>query len=55
MRELWFSRVKDHGRYQQQTLLEQVLALFGWPCEFGEDCAWPGLGYRCGHRRRYFK
>ena len=54
-KELWFSRVRGHARIQQQTKFEQVLALFGWPCEFGKNCAWPGLGFRCGHRRAGFR
>lgn len=40
-----------HPSPQQDTRWEIVLAFLGWPCEFGEDCAYPGLGWRCGHRR----
>jgi len=36
---------------QQERSAGVVLAFLGWSCEFGEDCAYPGLGWRCGHLR----
>lgn len=36
---------------QQETWLGVLRAFLGTPCEFGDDCAYPGLGWRCGHRR----
>ena len=41
-----------HLSPQQETRGGIVLAFLGVPCEFGDDCAYPGLGWRCGHRRR---
>ncbi len=40
-----------HPSSQQETRWGIVLRFLGVPCEFGEDCAYPGLGWRCGHRR----
>ena len=40
-----------HPRPQQESTGGIVRAFLGVPCEFGEDCAYPGLGWRCGHRR----
>ena len=40
-----------HPRPQQESALGVVRAFFGVSCEFGADCAYPGLGWRCGHRR----
>jgi hypothetical protein len=40
-----------HPRPQQETTVGIVLAFLGIPCEFGRDCAYPGLGWRCGHLR----
>jgi hypothetical protein len=37
---------------QQESMRGIVCSFLGTPCEFGEDCAYPGLGWRCGHRRR---
>jgi hypothetical protein len=42
-----------HPRPQQESRFGVILAFLGWPCEFKEDCAYPGLGWRCGHRRRF--
>jgi hypothetical protein len=42
---------RSHPAPQQETALGVVLAFLGWPCEFHGDCAYPGLGWRCGHRR----
>lgn len=39
-----------HPREQQESGVGIVLRFLGWPCEFGGDCAYPGLGWRCGHR-----
>jgi hypothetical protein len=36
---------------QQEGSWGTVRAFFGVPCAFGDDCAYPGLGWRCGHRR----
>jgi len=36
---------------QQESACGVVRAFFGVPCEFGADCAYPGLGWRCGHLR----
>jgi hypothetical protein len=44
--------VRWHPRPQQESACGVVRAFLGTPCEFGEDCAYPGLGWRCGHRRR---
>ena len=43
--------VRWHPRPQQESRLGVVRAFFGSPCEFGADCAYPGLGWRCGHWR----
>lgn len=43
--------VRWHPRPQQESAWGVVRAFLGVPCEFGEDCAYPGLGWRCGHRR----
>lgn len=43
--------VRWHPRSQQDTTWGIVCAFLGAPCEFGNDCAYPGLGWRCGHRR----
>jgi hypothetical protein len=40
-----------HPRPQQESAVGIVLAFLGMPCEFGRDCAYPGLGWRCGHLR----
>lgn len=43
--------VRWHSRAQQESAWGIVRAFFGSPCEFGADCAYLGLGWRCGHRR----
>ena len=43
--------VRWHPRAQQESAWGIVRAFFGSPCEFCADCAYPGLGWRCGHRR----
>jgi len=43
--------VRWHPRPQQETPGGVVRAFHGAPCEFSADCAYPGLGWRCGHRR----
>lgn len=48
-RELTGSRW--HPRPQQEVPRGVVRAFLGTPCEFGEDCAYPELGWLCGHRR----
>ena len=40
-----------HPAWQQETRWGVVLRFFGWPCEAGRDCPYPGLGWRCGHLR----
>ena len=42
-----------HNRPQQASRWGVVRAFLGIPCEFGSDCAYPGIGWRCGHRRRW--
>ena len=44
--------VRWHSRPQQERRLGILRAFLGAACEFGDDCAWPGLGWRCGHRRQ---
>lgn len=39
-----------HPRDQQESTWGIMLRFLGRPCEFGDDCAYPGLGWRCGHR-----
>jgi len=43
--------VRWHPRPQQETSWGIVCAFLGVPCEFGRDCTYPGLGWRCGHLR----
>lgn len=43
--------VRWHPRPQQESARGIVRAFLGAPCEFGEDCAYPRLDWRCGHRR----
>ena len=46
---------RRHPSPQQESCWGIVLRFFGWPCEFATPdcgCAYPGLGWRCGHRRR---
>ena len=50
--ELRGDRASFHPSSQQETRGGIVLRFLGWPCEFGPDCAYQGLGWRCGHRRR---
>ena len=44
-----------HPRDQQESAWGIVLRFFGWPCECETSerggCTYPGLGWRCGHRR----
>ena len=49
VREL--ASVRWHPLPQQEGAAGIVCAFIGVPCEFGRDCAYPGLGWRCGHRR----
>jgi hypothetical protein len=44
---------RRHPAPQQETGWGIVQAFVGVPCFFGEDCAYPGLGWRCGHRRAH--
>jgi hypothetical protein len=45
-----------HTSTQQETRWGAVLRFLGWPCECETPdvggCVYPGLGWRCGHRRR---
>ena len=45
-----------HTSAQQETGRGIVLRFLGWPCECETPevggCVYPGLGWRCGHRRR---
>jgi hypothetical protein len=45
-----------HPRVQQESAGGIVLRFLGWPCECETaeigGCTYPGLGWRCGHRRR---
>ena len=52
VQELRGDRALSHLPPQQDTRRGIVLRFLGVPCEFGPDCAYPGLGWRCGHRRR---
>ena len=54
VRELRGERASFHPASQQETRWGIVRAFLGVPCEFGSDCAYPGLGWRCGHLRRVF-
>lgn len=51
VQELRGDRASFHPAPQQETCWGIVGAFLGVPCEFGQDCAYPGLGWRCGHRR----
>ena len=42
---------RGHPAPQQEGAGGVLLAFLGVRCEFGDDCAYPGLGWRCGHRR----
>lgn len=42
--ELRGQRPCNHLAPQQEDKLGVVLAFVGIPCEFGENCAYPGLG-----------
>ena len=47
---------RRHPSPQQESRWGIVLRFLGWPCdcetaEVG-GCVYPGLGWRCGHRRR---
>ena len=46
------SGVHWHPCPQQESAWGVVRAFLGVPCEFGEDCAYPGLGWLCGHPRK---
>jgi hypothetical protein len=53
--ELRGDRARFHPAPQQETRWGIVLRFLGWPCEFATPdagCAYPGLGWRCGHQRR---
>jgi hypothetical protein len=45
-----------HTSVQQETSRGIMLRFLGWPCECETPevggCVYPGLGWRCGHRRR---
>ena len=45
-----------HLSPQQETRCGIALRFLGWPCECETPevggCVYPGLGWRCGHRRR---
>lgn len=47
---------RRHTSTQQETRCGIVLRFLGWPCECETvevgGCVYPGLGWRCGHRRR---
>jgi hypothetical protein len=47
---------RRHLSSQQETRWGIVLRFLGWPCECETPevggCVYPGLGWRCGHRRR---
>jgi hypothetical protein len=43
---------RRHPAPQQETRCGIVHAFLGFPCEFGEGCAYPDLGWRCGHLRQ---
>ena len=47
---------RRHTSAQQETGRGIVLRFLGWPCECETPevggCVYPGLGWRCGHRRR---
>ena len=56
VQELRGERASFHPSSQQETHWGIVLRFLGWPCacetvEVG-GCVYPGLGWRCGHRRR---
>ncbi len=51
VQELRGDRASFHPSPQQETRAGIMLRFFGWSCEFGRDCAYPGLGWRCGHWR----
>jgi hypothetical protein len=51
VQELRGDRARFHPSSQQESRAGIVLRFLGWPCEFGRDCAYQGLGWRCGHRR----
>lgn len=50
-RNPFFDGPRIHPSPQQETRVGIALAFLGVSCEFGDDCAYPGLGWRCGHRR----
>ena len=56
VQELRGDRARFHPSSQQETRWGIVLRFLGWPCECETDevggCVYPGLGWRCGHRRR---
>lgn len=56
VRELRGDRASFHPSTQQETRWGIVLRFLGWPCECETPevggCVYPGLGWRCGHRRR---
>lgn len=47
---------RRHTSTQQETRGGIVLRFLGWACECETinvgGCVYPGLGWRCGHRRR---
>lgn len=56
VQELRGDRARFHPTPQQETRGGIVLRFFGWPCECATaevgGCVYPGLGWRCGHRKR---
>lgn len=56
VQELRGDRALFHPSAQQETHGGIVLRFLGWPCECETaeigGCVYPGLGWRCGHRRR---
>jgi len=56
VQELRGVRASFHPSAQQETRRGIVLRFLGWPCECETaeigGCVYPGLGWRCGHRRQ---
>lgn len=56
VQELRGDRASFHPSSQQETRGGIMLRFLGWPCECETaeigGCVYPGLGWRCGHRRR---
>ena len=41
---------REHPAPQQEGACGILFRFIGRRCEFGRDCAYPGLGWRCGHQ-----